>query len=159
MIDRPIQSILAPLTIEALQTSASATCELLDPQASLVRPVALTPARELAPGQVSSLKALVLDPQSWCFPKKRCLPRETSLFRLKSEKGEVRVSVGMPCLNWTVSGPGERRGGFFDPVHEQVRELLKSLFPEYASSSRRSMWKSGTIARLRATVTEAEIQG
>jgi hypothetical protein len=121
--------------------------------------VALSPARHLTSEQASELKELLLDPQSWFFAVKRCLPRETALFRLQSDEGEVRVSVGMSCLGWIVTGVHGWWGGFFDPVQDEVRELLKSVFPDYASSSQRSLWRSGMIAQLRATDAAVEGRG
>jgi hypothetical protein len=149
-----IDSILDTSTIDALRTSSTATCEILDPDASSPRSVSLTPARELTSDQFCELKELLLDPHSWDFPKKRCLPRETARFRLQTDERYVTVVVDMSCPGWIVTGPRGRWGGFFDPVQDQMRALLKGISPEHASSLRRSMWKSGTIARLRATRAE-----
>jgi len=149
MVHATIDSILDPATIDALRAASKATCEILDPRASTVRPVPLTPPRKLTRKQVSELRETLLDPQSWFFARKRCLPRDTALFRLSSDEGAVTVLVEMPCLGWIVTGQRGRWGGFFDPVQDQIRELLKGLFPEYASSSRRSMWRSGMITQLR----------
>ena len=99
---------------------------------------------------------LLLDPHSWYFAKKRCLPRHTALFRLKGEQGNVKVVLGFSCVGWIVTGPAERRGGFFDPVAADVRELLKATFPEYASPGRRFVWRSGIIAELRALASAAK---
>jgi hypothetical protein len=150
MLHPAIDSILDASTIKIIRASTRATCEILDPDSTLVRPLSLTPARELTLKQISEFTNLVLDPQSWSFARKRCLPRATALFRLQSDRGEVRVSVGMTCLDWIVIGPRGRWGSFFDPVQDQIRELLKTLYAEYASSTRRSMWRSGVIHQLRA---------
>ncbi len=150
MLHATIESILKASTIDAIRASANVTCEVLDPDASFARSVALTPARKLTPEQASEFKGLLLDPRSWFFAVKRCLPRENALFRLQGDDHEVSVAVGMSCLGWTVTCPAERRGGFFDPIQDQMRELLKSIFPEFASPSRRSLWRSGLIAQLRA---------
>lgn len=149
-----IEAILKPSTIDAIRASAAATCEVLDPDS--VASVALTPAREMAAERCSTLKGLLLDPRSWFFARKRCLPRKTALFRLHGEGGKVRIEVGFSCVGWIVSGPAERRGGFFDPVEDQVRDLLKATFPEFASPGRRSMWRTGAIAELRALASAAE---
>ena len=55
----------------------------------------------------------------------------------------------MPCSDWTVTGPEQRCRRSFHPVRSRVRDLLKSVFPEYASSSRGSMWRAGIITKLR----------
>lgn len=150
MLQPTIESVLNASTIRALHASAGATCEVLDPDTSCGRPVTLTPARRLTPGQVSALKDILLDPQSWLFAKKCRMPRDTALFQMRGNEGEVSVRVGMSCLGWIVNGPAGSQGGFFDPVQNQIRALLKSIFPEYASPSRRSMWRAGVIAQLRA---------
>jgi hypothetical protein len=150
MAHKPIDVILDPYTIDALRASSVGTCEILDPDASRRTPVWLTPPRKLTADQLAALKALLLDPRSWFFARKRCLPRNTALFRLQSGECRVQIVVGMPCLEWTITGPRGSSGGFFDPVAKQVRALLKDLFSEYASPFPRSMWRSGAIAQLRA---------
>lgn len=151
--------ILGASTTDSLRASAMATCEMLDPDASSLRPVPLTPARELTSEQLYELKRLLLDPQSWCFAKKRCLPRATALFRLQSSGGYVTVAIDRPCAGWIVTGPRGRWGGFFDPVADQIWAMVKGLFPEYASPSRRSMWRAGVIAQLRTAAQSGEGRG
>ncbi len=145
-----IENILSPTSIAAIRSSMAATCELLDPQTNVASPVSLTSPRDLPPTQVHLFKELLLDPGSWFFPQRRCLPRQTALFSLRWEQALVRVAISVPCAAWVVTGPDEPVGGFFDPVMTPVRELLKSTFPEFASPNRRSMWKAGAIAELRS---------
>jgi hypothetical protein len=159
MVHSSIDSILDATTIDALRASSTATGEILDPHAKSRRPVPLTPARELTSDQLSELRGLLLDPHSWYFARKRCLPRETALFRFQSDNCYVTVLLDISCLGWIVTGPRGRRGAFFDPVRDQIQSLLKELFPEFASSSRRSMWKSGAIAELRIARGTAEGRG
>jgi hypothetical protein len=159
MMHSSIDSILDASTIDAIRASSTATCEILDPEASSRRLVPLVPARELTSEPLSELKRLLLDPQSWFFAQKRCLPRAVALFRLQSDDCYVTVTIDRPCVGWIVTGPRGRWGGFFDPVQDQVWAMVKGLFPEYASSSRRSMWKSGVIAELRAAGETAEGRG
>jgi hypothetical protein len=156
MFHHTIEAILKPSTIDAIRGSTTITCEVLDPEPRSAAPVALTPARKVAPAGCSMLKDLLLDPGSWFFAKKRCLPRQTALFRLYGERGNVSVIVGFSCVGWIVAGPAERRGGFFDPVAGQVRDLLKSTFPEFASPGRHSMWRAGLIVELRSLASAAE---
>lgn len=151
--------ILDSLTIELLRASSTATCEILDPQASSGTSVPLVPGRELSSKQLSELKRLLLDPQSWYFAKKRCFPRETALLRLQSGDCSVTVSIDRPCAGWIVTGPRGHWGGFFDPVQDQVWAMIKELFPEYASPSRRSMWRAGAIAELRSAAQTRDGHG
>jgi hypothetical protein len=143
------EAILDASTIDAIRTSTRATCVLLDPYSHFRSPVALTSPRELTLEGCSLLKTLLLDSQSWFFACKRCLPRPTALFRLMGGNAAVLVSVDT-CVGWVVTGPEQRHSGFFDPVHDQVRGLLKSTFSEFASPNRQSMWIAGAIAGLRA---------
>ncbi|MFO0865146.1 MAG: hypothetical protein U0744_10935 [Gemmataceae bacterium] len=139
MVHSSIDSILDASTIDAIRLSSTATCEILDPEAEERHPVTLAPPRELASEQLSKLKQMLLDPRSWFFAKKRCLPRSAALFRLHSKNCYVTVTIDRPCVGWIVTGPNGRWGGFFDPVQDQVWTMVKELFPEYASPSRRSM--------------------
>ena len=154
-----IDSILDASTIDAIRASSTATCEILDPDASSRRPVPLSPPRELTSDQLSELKELLLDPQSWFFATKRCLPRETALFRLQNDDCQVTVTIDRPCVGWVVTGPRGRWRGFFDPVQGQIWAMVKELFPEYDSSSRRYMWRAGVIAELRAAAESREGRG
>ena len=61
------------------------------------------------------------------------------MFCLRGNLGEVRILVDS-CCGWIVTGPTERTGSFFDPVAGPMQELLKSLFPEFASQHLRSVW-------------------
>jgi hypothetical protein len=159
MMHSSIDSVLDASTIDAIRASSMATCEILDPEVSSLRPVPLAPARELTPEQLSELKRLLLDPESWFFAKKRCLPRAVALFRLQNDDYYLTVRIDRPCVGWIVTGPRGRWGGFFDPVQDQVWAMVKGLFPQYASSSRRSMWRAGVIAELRAAAASGEGRG
>ena len=112
----------------------------------------LTEARDLTSEQLGALRGWLLDPASWYHAKKRCLPSSTAQFRISGDSGEVRVLVSMNCAGWIVTAPHQYTGAFFDPVRDQVRGLLKALYPEFASPSRGSMWRSGTLSRLRTAL-------
>lgn len=118
MVHSSIDSILDASTIDAIRASSTATCEILDPAASSHRPVPLTAPRELTSDQLTELKGLLLDPESWFFAMKRCLPRAAAIFRLQSDDSYVTVVIDMPCLGWIVTGPRGRWGGFFDPIQD-----------------------------------------
>jgi hypothetical protein len=142
-----IESILDKHTIDAIRGSRSGTCVILDSDAGLQAIEPLSEPRTLSSDQLSELQELILDPASWFSCVKRCLPRNTAEFRLERS---ISITIGMSCLTWDVTGSGPGMSGFFDPVAGRMRELVKSLFPEYASSLRRSMWRSGVIAQLRS---------
>src|SRR5438270_8544508 len=98
MFHESIETILKRPTIDAVRASTTATCEVLDPEPESVTPVALTPPRAVSPEGCSTLKDLLLDPRSWFFARKRCLPRQTALFRLHGDRGSVSIAVGFSCV-------------------------------------------------------------
>lgn len=158
MLPTSIYAVLEPSTIEVIKYLDAGECELVDPDSAAARPVALTESRQLASEHIAHLAVLLLDLKSWDFARKRCPPRPDALFRLNGSKGLVTVLLGFTCDDWIITGPAaERKRGFFDPVQDQVREFLKSVFPEYASPQIRSLWRSGVIAELRRQ-REAECQ-
>jgi hypothetical protein len=142
-----IQDWLKPSTIEAIQSATLATCEVLDPESIPIYP--LTPSRELPFEGCSLLKDLLLDPRSWFFAKKRCLPHWIAQLKLQGQQFSVRVEVDT-CDGWVITAPQQRTGGFFDPVRDQVRAIIKNTFPEFASRDRRSMWRNGAIRELKS---------
>ncbi|MEX2558585.1 MAG: hypothetical protein WD403_01665 [Pirellulales bacterium] len=152
-----IDRILKPTTIKAIKALTEGTCELVDPDSTAAQPVALTAPREIDADRLARFKELLVDPQSWWFARKRCLPRPTAVVRMRGPKGNVTVSLGFSCVLWIITGRAECRSGFFDPVQHHVREILKSTFPEFASADRRSMWRFGTITHLKKqrVVTQA----
>jgi hypothetical protein len=68
---------------------------------------------------------------------------------MQGPQGDTTVVIDS-CEGWAVLGRSERCGGFFDPVADEVRMLLKSIFPELASRERRSLWKAGSLKQLQA---------
>lgn len=145
-----LEQLLKPQTIAALRTATGGTCELLDPDSSLPR-AAITSPREVAPERVKQLAALLLDPASWFLAVKRCLPKPTALVRLNSSLNrELRIEFSVPCSSWSLTTNDEHSGGFYDPVRDEIEDTLKATFPEYASPQRRSMWRAGAIAELKA---------
>src|SRR5205085_1649508 len=118
------------------ETATSGTCQILDPGP---RTVALTPGRELTTEQLDELKRMLLDPESWFFAKKRCMPRAAVEFRLTSEHGNVSIFVEWNCSGWIVTAPRQEVGGFFDPIQSELGALLKTIFVDYASPNRKSL--------------------
>ena len=55
----------------------------------------------------------------------------------------------MNCSDWLLIGCKLRAGGFFDPVRNDVRDILKRTFPDIASPNSQSMWKQGAIRELK----------
>jgi hypothetical protein len=144
-----IDTILSASTIEAIESLVGGTCELVEPSTRSVNVIPLTSPRALGTAAIARLTRALLDPHSWSFARKRCLPRRTAVLRLQGPKGNVKVEIDAFCSGWVLSASNERRGGFFDPVRTQIIEMLKSAFPEYASTNPRSLWRSGIIHELK----------
>jgi hypothetical protein len=125
------------------------SCVLVDPDDISANPKAITDTVELLSDDVRLLAKLLLDVESWFFARKRCLPKGTAIISLSSRDGEAKVLIGMSCEDWEIYAGGTRKGGFFDPVADQVRGILKRTFPDIASSGSRSMWKAGGISTLK----------
>jgi hypothetical protein len=121
----------------------------VDPDDISGSPKPITDAVELNVDDARLLAKLLLDVQSWFFACKRCLPKGTAIINLSSLAGEVKLLIGMSCLDWEIRVDSYRQGGFFDPVADQVRGMLKRTFPEIASPHCRSMWTSGAISKLK----------
>jgi hypothetical protein len=122
---------------------------LIDPEDISGNPQPITDAIELSTDDVLLLATLLLDVESWFFACKRCVPKGTAVINLTSHTGEMKLLIGMSCLDWEIRVDGYRQGGFFDPVADQVRGILKRSFPEIASPYARSMWTSGAISKLK----------
>ncbi len=147
-----INTILKSATVGAISTLTTGTCELIDPYSTEGYPVQLTSPRKMDTHTITQFIGLLLDPNSWCFPRKRCLPRPTASFQMTGVRGNIIVLIEFSCSGWIVDGPNGRSSGFFDPVHYQIRNILKSIFWEYASDDPRSLWRRGAIIELRKQV-------
>ena len=144
-----IDDILEVKTLAVLQSVTGGSCALVDPDDGLISPTPITAFVELATDDARLLTGLLLDVKSWFFASKRCLPRATAVIDLNSHAGDAKLMIGMPCEGWDLRVGHDRAGGFFDPVANQVRGILKRTFPEIASTGARSMWKAGAIAKLK----------
>ncbi len=122
---------------------------MVDPDDISINPRPITDTVELATDDSRLLAKLMLDVESWFFASKRCLPKGTAIIHLSARAGDAKLLIGMSCENWEIRAGGSRKGGFFDPVADQVRGILKRAFPDIASSNARSMWKAGAISKLK----------
>lgn len=144
-----ISDILSEELIVALRNASGATCGLVDPDDHSRLPRLITESVELLSSDLKLLTKLLLDVESWYFARKRCLPKRTAIVTIKSGAGDSRLHIGMNCADWLLVGCGHRAGGFFDPVRNEVRNVLQRAFPDIASPHGRSMWKQGAIHELK----------
>jgi hypothetical protein len=122
---------------------------LVDPDDVTDNPRPITDAVQLNKEDTLLIAKLLLDVESWFYARKQCLPRGTAIIELNSGAGEAQLLIGMLCEGWDLRVGSSRQGGFFDPVADQVRGVLKRTFPEIASPDARSMWTSGAIQKLK----------
>lgn len=127
----------------------SGSCVLVDPDDSWTNPRPISDPIELATADAKLVARLLLDVESWFFACKRCLPKGTAIVHLSSRGGDAKLLIGMSCEDWELRVGNNRSGGFFDPVADQVRDILKRTFPDIASPGVRSMWKAGAISELK----------
>jgi hypothetical protein len=132
-----ILDVLDRESIAILQTVTSGTCALVDSEEMSRTPREITEQRILQEGDAQRLAELMLNIDSWFFAAKRCLPKGTATVRLFARAGDATVRIGMACADWELSTAHNSVWGFFDPVADDVRDILKRAFPEFASSERR----------------------
>ena len=144
-----ITDILDIKSLSILRSVTGGSCVLVDPGDISITAIPISDAVELSTDDARLLARLLLDVESWYFARKRCLPKGTAIIHLNSRGGDAKLMIGMSCEDWELRAAGNRKGGFFDPVADQVRGILKRTFPDIASSGARSMWKSGAISQLK----------
>ena len=144
-----ISDILNAEQIELLRTADHASCFLVDPDGNLHKPVPTTEPVQLSVTDLQLLTKLLLDVESWFFARKRCLPKNTAVVKIQSNSNSAILRIGMNCSDWLLIGCKLRAGGFFDPVRNDVRDILKRTFPDIASPNSQSMWKQGAIRELK----------
>ncbi len=122
---------------------------MVDPDDISGNPQLISDSVELHAEDTRLLAILLLDVDSWFFARKQCLPKGTAIIDLRSNAGEAKLLIGMSCKDWEIRIGSNQRGGFFDPVAEKVRGILKRTFSDIASPDSRSMWTSGAILKLK----------
>lgn len=135
--------------IDFLRTAKHGTCALLDPDCHAVKPKLISETVVIDKSDLNLLVSLLIDVNSWCFARKRCLPRSTAIVKLESKTANAKLCIGMRCADWILVGMRMRAGGFFDPVRGEIQGILKRAFPELASNHSQSMWKQGAITKLK----------
>lgn len=131
---------------------------MVDPDDISIDPLTISDANDLAAEDVKRIARLLLDVESWFFARKRCVPKGTAIMHLNSRAGSVRLMIGMSCADWELHTGDNRKSGFFDPVADQVRDILKRTFPDIASSGAQSMWKAGAISQLKQSFLASQIE-
>lgn len=144
-----ITDILDVRSLVTLRSVTGGSCVLVDPDDVTDNPRPISGAMQLLKEDALLIAKLLLDVESWFYARKQCLPRGTAIIELHSGAGEAQLLIGMDCEAWDLLVGGRRQHGFFDPVADQVRAVLKRTFPEIASPDARSMWMSGAIQRLK----------
>lgn len=122
---------------------------MVDPDDVTDNPRPITDAVQLNKVDALLIAKLLLDVESWYYARKQCLARGTAIIELNSGDGEAQLLIGMLCEGWDLRVDSSCQGGFFDPVADQVRGVLKRTFPEIASPDARLMWTSGAIQKLK----------
>ncbi|WP_436715907.1 hypothetical protein U8335_27275 [Roseiconus lacunae] len=151
-----ISDILDAKSLSILRSVIGGTCVLIDPEDISITPQPICDSTELATDDAKLLATLLLDVESWFFARKRCLPKGTAIIHFVSRAGDARLLIGMSCEDWELRAGGHSKGGFFDPVADQVRDILKRTFPDIASSDDRSMWKLGAIEHMKQACIELQ---
>lgn len=152
-----ISDILSDRSLETLQEITSAEVALVDPEAVLGAYREITLYQTVSDSDVQLLAKLLMDVTSWSFCIKRCLSKPTAQFHLSGDFGNATLSIGMNCREWVLTTDSQRQGGYFDPVVNDVRGVLKRTFPRIASSDVRSMWRSGVLKRLRDSPSPVDV--
>jgi hypothetical protein len=102
----------------------------------------------LTPEQIQLLAGWIRDPGSYFFARKRCAPHPDFALRLWQGDAWVDMLICFYCCDWVFYTQQHREWVGCDPVRRELLRLAKSLFPEEASPSARSVWKQGAIKRL-----------
>ncbi len=144
-----IADILDANSLAILRSVTGGSCVLVDPDDVTDAPRPITDAVQLNNEDAILIAKLLLDVDSWYYARKQCLPGSTAIIELNSGAGKAQLLIGMLCEDWDLRVDSNRQGGFFDPVADHVRGVLKRTFPDIASPDARSIWMSGAIQKLR----------
>ncbi|MGN6547921.1 MAG: hypothetical protein ACTHK7_23005 [Aureliella sp.] len=120
----------------------------MDPDDLSSDPRAISDRAELSSEDTALLARLLLDVDSWFFARKQCLPKGTAIISLQSRAGNAELLMGMACEEWELRAANKRKGGFFDPVAGEIRDMLKRTFPSIASTDSCSLWNPDAISKL-----------
>jgi hypothetical protein len=151
-----VAHILPPEVLAALSPVGSARCDLIDPDDFSRDSPAVLDSAEIILDDAGSLVRLLSDENSWWFAKKRCLPSGTAIVEFNSPLGQSRLWIGVRCSDRVLHFGNKEYWGIYDPVRNEVVEILKRVFPTIASPGPRSMWKRGAIAKLKQARTTTD---
>lgn len=152
-----ISEILNEQSLRILGSISSAKAVVCSPESSLHDPKEVTTSQPISSADTKLISELIADVNSWNFCKKRCLPRSSATIALESPEGNAKLIISMNCAGWIWIGGKDSRGGFFDPIHDEIEGILKRTFPTIASPNRRCMWRRGVMAKLLESETPVEV--
>jgi hypothetical protein len=147
----PVEQILGPQTLRAIQTSRAATAAILKrptqpgPQVLADFP-RLTQWRALSKSQFNELVEILSDSRSYWTGSpvyRRFPPRPGFAIRM----GAVVLLIDLQNPGWEIHCAEERYWGFHF-AGPRIARLAKSIFPEFASPGSQSIWKRGALEAL-----------
>jgi hypothetical protein len=152
----PVDQVLGRRTLAAIRAARGATAAILkrptDPgQKKLADFSRLTEWRTLSASQFHELVEILSDARSYwtgCPVFRRFPPRPGFAIRMTGGRGDdVVLLIDLQNPGWEIHCGAERYWGFHF-AGPRVGRLAKSVFPEFASDSARSIWKRGAIDSL-----------
>lgn len=136
--------------LDAIYVLETGTCQIADPQSFAHQPELLTKPRDVDSAIIERFKGLLLDRHSWLCVAKRCLPpRPDVFFRMRGPNSIVLVTLSFNCSDWKIRVGATQCRGFFNPVRRKLMQLVKSIYPEYASEKPDSLWRADVIQQLK----------
>lgn len=150
---KPVDQILGLRTLAIVKGFDSASAVLISRKVharTIYDAKALTGFRKMSSDCLEQLRAILLDPASYWngWPIYRRFPPRPD-FAIDVELGEQNLSLMIDLQNpgWIFSSGTEYYWGF-NFARRSLLPLAKSLFSEFASPNKSSVWKKGAIAQL-----------
>ena len=145
----PLREFLGGQTLHAVKSFQSVTASILKrpTRPNPPRHARLTPWRKLTGSQVEAFRRIVGDPASYWngWPiYRRFPPRPGFALRLVREGLVTSLLADLQNPGWEFHCHDETYWGFHF-AGDAMAALAKSIFPEYASPDRRSVWKKGVL--------------
>lgn len=150
---KPVEQILGPETLKAVEGFDAASACIISKSVqckTVVEATPITTARALLPEDCEALRQILLEPTSYWNgrPKYRRLPPKAGFaISILHNHRELGLLIDLMNPGWTFYCDGEFYWGF-NFANKSLVPFAKSIFPEYASSAKQSVWKKGAIATL-----------